>query len=136
MRDRNESKPQVGRPTTSRLPSWVYALLTGLVAWFVLAAWLFAGPGAIDYLLTIVSGFVFIVISLQVILSRVGRGEGTFNDADAQPEFRDRAKWDLDVFQSRLSIAQATMQILLPVASAAVGMTAIGIAMRIAEHSV
>jgi hypothetical protein len=133
MAERSKSQE---RPTTRRLPSWVYTLLIGLAAWFVLSAWLFAGPGAIDYLLSIVSGFVLIVVSLLLILSRVGRGGETFNEADDRPTFRDRAKWNLEVFQSRLSLAQATMQILLPVAAAALGMTAIGIAMRVVEHSI
>lgn len=130
------------RPATSRLPRWVYRGLVGLAAWFGLAAWIFAGPSVTDYLLAIISGFIFVAVTLVLVLSRVARSDEEATDeagpsgADAaqEPEFRDRATWDVDVFQARLSMGQAATQILLPLATAAFGMTAIGIALHIAEH--
>jgi hypothetical protein len=76
------------RPVTSGLHPLVYTLLIVLAAWFALAVWSFAGGGVVDYLLFIVSGFVYIAL-----------------------------------------------QILLPIAAAAVGMTAIGIVFHIAEQA-
>lgn len=105
------------------------------VAWFVLSAWIFAGPGPANYLLFIVSGFIFVVVLLQLILSRVGRADDRAGSDEGGPQFRDRRKWDLDIFQSRISFNQAAVQILLPIGAAALGMTAIGIAMHIAEHA-
>ena len=60
------------------------------------------------------------------------------NDAaakvDNQPSLRDWAAADFETWQDRLSGAQAALHVLLPVAAAAVRMTAFGIAFRIAEH--
>jgi len=47
------------RPVTSGLHPRVYTLLIVLAAWFALAVWSFAGDGVVDYLLFIVSGFVY-----------------------------------------------------------------------------
>jgi hypothetical protein len=41
-----------------------------LVAWFVLAIWSFASGGLVDYLLFIVSAFLFVTVALSLILSR------------------------------------------------------------------
>ena len=57
---------------TRSLHPRVYALLIGFAGWFALAVWSFAGSGMTDYLLVIVSGFIFVVVALQLILSRVG----------------------------------------------------------------
>jgi hypothetical protein len=127
------------RPTTSWLHPRVYAAVIGLVVWFVVWVWSFAGVGVTDYLLFIVSGFFFIAVSLPLILSRVGRahnatnGDATKRDDKPAP-FRDWARGDFDTWQGRLTGAQAAMQIILPIAAAAFGMTAIGIAFHIAEH--
>jgi hypothetical protein len=115
-------------PVTGRLHPRVYALLIAVALWFVLSVWSFAGGGETDYLLFIVSGFIFIAVVLPLILSRVG------HTTDHQPLLRDWAKWDFDTWAGRLSGTQAAAQILLPIAAAAVGMTVIGIAFHIAEH--
>jgi len=137
--DETQQKYDTRRPATTRLPAWVYKLLVGLAAWFALASWFFAGPSTTDYLLFVVSAFIVVVVSLLLILSRVGRGDIAADDAKSsraedQLAFQDGAKWDLDAFQARLTFSQAATQILLPLATAAFGMTAIGIAFHIAEH--
>jgi hypothetical protein len=115
------------RPVTSVLHARVWALLIGFALWFVLAVWSFAGGGLSNYLLFVVSGFIFIVVALQFILSRVGQRQGALNQDDGQPSLRRWAAGDFDTWQGRLGGAQAALQILLPIAVAAVGMTAFGI---------
>ncbi len=39
--------------STDQLPPLIYLALVGLVAWMVLAAWGFAGPGYADVALTV-----------------------------------------------------------------------------------
>ena len=94
--------------------------------WFALAVWGFAGGGLSNYLLVIVSGFIFVVVALQLILSRVGRTKSAARNDDNQPSLRDWTAGDFDTSQGRLSGAQAALQILLPIAVAALGMTAFG----------
>lgn len=125
---------------TSRLHPRVYALLIALALWFVLAVWSFAGGGVTDYLLFIVSGFIFVVVALSLILSRVGHGNDTVEtkaapDTVPQRSLRDWAALDFDTWAGRLTGTEAAVQILLPIAAAAVGMTAIGIVFHLAEHA-
>ena len=122
------------RPVTSWLHPRVYALLIGFAGWFALAVWSFAGSGVTDYLLVIVSGFIFVVVALQLILSRVGAHERGGGSRRQRLSLRTWVTWDFDTWQDRLSGAQAALQILLPIAVAALGMTAFGIAFHIAEH--
>ena len=63
------------RPVTNWLHPRVYTLLIALSAWFAIAVWSFAGSGIVDYLLVIVSGFIFVAVALTLILSRVGHAE-------------------------------------------------------------
>ena len=128
------------RPVTNRLHPLVYMLLVALAVWLVLSVWsFFTGGGVTDYLLFIVSGFIFIAVALPFVLSRVGRTDDAANartagSGDQPPSFRDWTGWDFDIWQGRLSGMEAALQILLPIAAVAFGMTAFGIALHIAEH--
>jgi hypothetical protein len=109
------------------------------VLWFVLWIWSFAGVGLTDYLLVIVSGFFLVVVALTFILSLVGyrdpaRDADEANADDKPKSFRDWVTSDFDTYQDRLSGAQAATLILLPIAAAAFGMTALGIVFLVIEH--
>jgi hypothetical protein len=132
------------RPLTNRLHPRVYSVFIALTAWFALAVWSFAGAGLVDYLLVIVSGFMFVVVALTVILSQVGHDDpaaarggdsGGGGAGGGEPSLRDWAKLDYDTRTGRLGAPQAAAQILLPVAAAAIGMTVIGILFRVVEHA-
>jgi cytochrome c len=95
-----------------------------LVAWFILAMWSFAGGGGlVDYLLFVVSAFLFVTVALSLILSRVRRGD----TPAPEPSLREWATWGYETWTGRLSGMAAAVQILLPIAAAPIGMTAIGI---------
>lgn len=132
--NRRDPADEPQRSATSALHPRVYAMLVGFALWFALAVWAFAGGGVTDYLLVIVSGFILVVVALQLILSRVGRGSGTLEADGAQPSLHQWAAADFDAWQERLSGAQAAAQILLPIAAAAIGMTAFGIVFHFAER--
>ena len=123
-----ENKAQI-RQTTSRLHPRVYARIVGLVGWLIVSVWIFAGAGPTDYLLVIVSGFIFIAaVGLPFILSRQLPQGGR-----DQPSFRTWRSWDFETWSGRLSGRQAAAQILLPIAAVAFGMTAFGIVLRLVE---
>jgi hypothetical protein len=125
-------------PATSWLHPRVYAILIVFAAWFALAVWGFAGSGITDYLLVIISGFIFVVVALVSILSQVGGGAAgdAAKTADRPLSFRAWAAGDFDTWQERLSGAQAALMILLPIAAAAIGMTAFAIVFHFAERGV
>jgi hypothetical protein len=113
----------------------VYGVLIGLCVWLVLSVWLFAGGGVTDYLLFVVSGFIFLVVALAVILSRVRRDDTAPTTSAAQPpSFHDWAAADFDTWQGRLRGKEAAVQIILPIAAVAIGMTIFGAALHYAEH--
>jgi cytochrome c len=98
-----------------------------LVAWFVFAMWSFAaGGGLVDYLLFIVSAFLFVTVALSLILSRVRRADTPAPD-DREPSLREWAARGYETWTGRLSGKAAAVQILVPIAAAPIGMTVIGI---------
>ena len=125
------------RPTSNRLHPGVYGILIALAAWFALAVWSFAGGGVTDYLLFIVSGFIFVAVALPLILSRVGYDQAA-HEAEEQegnaPSLPDWAASNYETWTGPLSGAEAATQILLPIAAGAVGMTVIGIIFLFAKH--
>lgn len=105
----------------------VHVLLVAVTAWFAIAVWSFAGPGIVDYLLFIVSGFIVVAVGLPLILSRVGRPPRAAMRKENTPSLRDWASSEYETAEGTLPGAEAATQIVLPIAAAAVGMTAIGL---------
>lgn len=111
--------------STDRLPPFIYAALVGLVAWIVLAAWGFAGPGYADVALTVVTGFFIIVIGIPFVLWRVWRAN---SPPDSKPiAFSRWTSEQFETWQDRVRGRNAAIEIALPIAAAAVGMTAFAI---------
>jgi hypothetical protein len=120
-------------PSSDRLHSVVWKAMAGLALWLVLAVWSFAGNGYTDYLLVVVSGFLFVAVALPYVLSRVGR-KGQDRAAAPEESFYDWAAGEFDTWQGRLKGANAAVEILLPLAALALGMTAFGLVYLLAAH--
>lgn len=112
--------------STDKLPVAVYAAAIGFVAWMALAAWGFAGPGYADLSLAVVTGLLIVVIAIPLVLWRVWRANN-----DGQPDNRmSFSEWkssQFEIWQDRQKGANAATEIILPIAAAAVGMTALAI---------
>jgi FtsH-binding integral membrane protein len=126
------SKPE---SSTDRLPPLVYLALVGFVAWMVLAAWGFAGPGYADVALVVVTGFFVIVIAIPFILWRVWRANRAPSDApERRLEFSEWAACQFETWQDSLKGSNAAAEIILPIAAAAIGMTAFAIVFHYAAQ--
>jgi FtsH-binding integral membrane protein len=126
--------PQHGS-STDRLPPLIYVALVGLVSWMVLAAWGFAGPGYADVALVVVTGFFVVVIGIPFILWRVWRANQPPSEAQQQPtRFDDWAAGRFETWQDNVKGSNAAAEILLPIAAAAVGMTAFAIVFHYAAQ--
>ncbi len=93
---------------TGRLHGRVYTLLIGLALWMALWVWSFVGGGETDYLLFIVTGFIGVVIALQLVLMRVRRADNTI-DADnthGALSFYDWARGQFETERGRLRAAE------------------------------
>ena len=115
--------PEPNRPVADRLHPKIWALLIGFVIWFAVAIWSFGTGGYVDWLLTVVSAFLVIAVLLPVILSRVARDRSK----RVRGTLRDWASGDFQTWQDREKGIEAAAEIVLPIAAAAIGMTAIAI---------
>jgi hypothetical protein len=122
------------RHVSAQIHPLVYAGIVGFAFWFAAAAWGFAGDGYTDYLLVVVSGFVAVAVGLPLILSRVSRTDAGAR-SDRRASFRRWASGELDTWQDRLKARNAAIEILLPLAAAAFGMTLFGIALHFAARA-
>jgi hypothetical protein len=106
----------------------VYLAITGLALWLVLSVWVLfdSAPyaGLID---TVVTGFLLIAVAIPLVLWRVWRRHGAVEDIYHAPRLRDWAAGEFDTSTGKLRAWDAGMQILLPIAAVAFGMTAFGI---------
>jgi len=127
MNKDNAAERSPVQETTSLLHPHVYALMMALAGWLVLSVWIFSGVGSTDYLLAIVSGFIFIAAALPFILSRLRR------PGSEAPSFRAWGSRDFDTWTGRLRGSHAAAEILLPIAAVAFGMTAFGIVLHLVE---
>lgn len=118
-----------GVPSTAQLHPWVWAAMIGLIIWFAVAIWWgFGADGYADWLLAVVSGFILIAVAIPLILAGMARRN---SDPDAVPEerkpFSDWAKGEFETWQDRVTGANAAAEIAIPIAAAAIGMTAFAI---------
>jgi hypothetical protein len=129
------------KPALDHVHPFVYAAVIGLALWFVASAVLgFGSDGYTDFLLVVVGGFIVIAVAIPCVLLLVWYRH---RDVDASQEgrggqretFRDWAAGDLDTWQDRPAASNAAVEILLPIAAVAFGMTAFGIVLHYAVHA-
>ena len=114
---------------SSQLHPVVYLGMVGFAAWMVISAWSFAGEGYADWLLVVVSLFILAVMLLVFVLSRVGSHDPGLGKSRPRKRarFHDWVGGEFDTWQDKVRGRNAAIEVLLPLAAAAVGMTAIGI---------
>jgi hypothetical protein len=128
------------RPVLDHVHPLVYAAVIGLAFWFVVSAVVgFGSDGYADFLLVVVGTFIVIAVAIPCLLwltwSRHQEPAATENDHGDRESFRDWASGDLDTWQDRLAGRYAAVEILLPIAAVAFGMTAFGIVLHFAAHA-
>ena len=130
--DPPQPRPAHGRILSDGLHPLIYKALAGLALWLVVSAWIgFDGQGYVSFLLVVVTGFFLIAAAIPYLLWRVWR-----NNSPGEPTGDDkigfRAWWsgDFDTWQGRVGGWDATVEILLPLGAAAIGMTAIALVFR------
>ena len=131
----SKSAVRRNRPVLDHVHPFVYMALVGLALWFVLSVWSFAGDGYADYLLAVVSGFILIVVALTSTLWwqwwKNRRPDAARED---QESLRTWAAGELDTWQDRVKGSNAAIEMLLPIAAVAFGMTAFGIVLHFTAH--
>jgi hypothetical protein len=123
------------KPVFDQFHPRIYGAAIGLVAWFALAAWiLFDRQDDIGLPLAMASLLLFVAVLIPLALALVWR---RYHARDRQPgaiSFRDWLAGDFAVWGSRLRATDAAIDLLLPLAAVAFGLTAIGIVFLVSSY--
>ena len=134
-------------PATARLHPLVYVAVAGAFIWLVTAAWVFFGGwGQMGLNLAIVSTLVFMAGGIPFVLwranvrarRRAGEVDPTLSLESGEGERQERfdvwIRGNFDTWSGQQKSRLAAIEILLPLAAAAVGMTLLGIVFEIAQR--
>jgi hypothetical protein len=115
------------KPVFDQLHPMIYAAKIGLVVWFGLVAWIFFDrQNDIGLPLAMVSVLLLFAVLLPWSLSRVWRKYRMPSERH-RLSFRDWRAGDFAVGDSKLQSTHAAIDMLLPFAAAAFGLTALGV---------
>jgi hypothetical protein len=116
------------KPVFDQLHPAVYGTAVGLVAWFALAAWiLFDRQNDIELPLAMVSVLLLVAVLVPWALSLVWKRHVMSHQHPTKTSFRDWRAGDFAAWGSKLHGTHAVIDMLLPLAAVAFGLTAIGI---------
>jgi len=126
-----EIRPNEAASRAGRFHPLVYKILAGLVAWFVIASWLFAGHGRTNYLLAVASGLILVMGGLPALLGLTRRTARHRRGADEEKrEFSDWASRDVQVSTGPTKGRVAAIEVAVPIAAVAIGMTLFGLVLH------
>ncbi len=117
------------RPVFDQLHPGIYGAAVGLVVWFALSAWvLFDRQSDIGLPLAMVSALLFIAVLLPWSLFLIWKRHRMPHQRHPEEiSFRDWRAGDFAVWGSKLHGTDAAIDLLLPLAAVAFGLTALGI---------
>ena len=121
------------RPTSGRFHPYVYRILAGLAAWFVISAWFFAGDGHTDLALTAVTGLFAMMVGIPSLLALARRAHPPGPPAtpeEATGKFDQWADRDVDLQTGPVKGKYAAIETALPIAAVAFGMTAFALVLH------
>jgi hypothetical protein len=102
--------------------------IIGLVLMFVAAVWMFFDSGPYEaWLDVVVTGLFVIAIAIPALLWLTWRRNADDARDDSHLSFRDWAVGDFDTLTGPVKGANATAEVLLPIAAVAVGMMVLGL---------
>jgi hypothetical protein len=119
----------------------VHKAAAGLLIWFVVAAWmLFGGAGYIDLALAIVSVLVFMALAIPAALRRAfvvaQRAEPADPAKEPSETFGAWLQGRFATWTDQAESSTASMEVLLPLAAVAFGITALGIVFQVTRAGV
>ena len=117
-------------PANDTLHPLIYRAIIGLTVWLVLSVWVLFSRGAYESLtLTVITFFFLILVGIPLLLWRTWqhntdpREQGNSKNA----RFQEWASRSFMTWTGKISGREAAMQILLPIAAVAIGMTIFGL---------
>jgi hypothetical protein len=121
---------------SDKLHRHIYQAVVGLTLWFIVSAWLlFSGGADADSFLIVLTAFFLIAIAILLSIWMVWSKQGPGAGREQGPSLRDWLSGDFDTCQYRLKGAEAAIQVLLPIAAVAFGLTAFGLVLHFTPHA-
>ena len=130
-----ENRQQASERVVRDLHPAIYMALVGLTLWLGLAIWGFGYDDQTDYLLAIVSGFLFIAVAIPSTLALMVHRQKNSDERKSSGEasFKEWMTGNFDTWQDRVKGHNAAVEVLLPMAAIAIGMTAFAIVLHFTE---
>jgi hypothetical protein len=129
MTDNRQSSAE---PASSQFHPIIYGIIIGLCLWLILSVWGFSAPGYTGLVLTVVSLFIFVAVAIPMLLWRISRWR---RDGRPDPAARSRiGDWlahDFEAWQGRQRGLDAAIEVLLPIAAVAFGMSAFALVLHL-----
>ena len=123
--DQSQDKPR----SRGYLHRDIYAVMVGLAVWLVFSVWLFSGNSRTGVPLAVVSIFVLIAIGLPAVLWRIRRRNGPADPGGQEP-LLDWLSAEFETWSGCVTARQAALEVLLPLAAVALGMTMFALVLR------
>ena len=119
-------------PISDSLHPLVNTAIIGAALMFVAAVWMFFDSGPYEaWLDVVVTGLFVIAIAIPALLWLTWRRNADGARDDSHLSFRDWAAGEFDTLTGPVKGANATAEVLLPIAAVAVGMTVLGLVFHI-----
>jgi hypothetical protein len=119
---------------TDELHPRIYASVVGLTIWLVLSVWvLFSRGSYIGLTLSVITLFFTVLVGIPVLLWLTWRHNAAPHEQNGNTApFGEWATKSFETWTGGLSGREASIQILLPIAAVAIGMTVFGLAFMFA----
>ena len=119
-------------PISDSLHPLVNVAIIGFVLMFVVAMWMFFASDPYEaWLDVVVTGLFVIAIAIPALLWLTWRRNADGARNESHPRFRDWAAGEFDTSTGSVKGANATAEVLLPIAAVAVGMALLGLVFHI-----
>jgi fatty acid desaturase len=125
-------------PVFNGLHPAIYKALAALALWFVIAAWIFFGAKGYyaAFSAAVVTGFFVIAAAIPYVIWRTWRAHAQPEEPDlSHTSFSDWWRGQVETRQGRVEGWDAAIEVLMPLGTAAIGMTLIGLIFRLTAGS-
>jgi Na+/glutamate symporter len=121
-------------PRTDELHPRIYSAVVGLTIWLVLSVWLLFSRGSYEGLtLAVITLFFTVLVGIPILLWLTWRHNAAPHEqSDGSPPFDEWSSKTFETWTGDLSGRHALIQILLPIAAVAIGMTVFGLVFMLA----
>ena len=120
------------RARANELHPRIYTAIVGLTIWFVVSIWLLFSRGNYEGLtLSVITLFFIVLVGIPLLLWLTWRHNTPEQNGNAAPF----SEWTTNSFETStgdISGRQASIQILLPIAAVAIGITVFGLVFMLA----